>query len=361
MSQAELLDVLSQQARKHLDPTSPMPMRMMAAKGMAPLPPFEMVVVMSGLALDADEKIAASAVEGLAKLPEKILGPALDADLPKVVYEVIAPHLVGRPDMLQKLVLARTAPDGAIAAIAAAAPAAVVEIIAGNQERCLRSEAVVRGVAKNPHILRSSLDRLFDFLVRSGVIYEGMSQFAEAVNRLSPAEMHEAVANIVLPPEAEILLHRDEESAAEPSTEPMPEERRLSLLQLVYTLNPAQKIALAMRGNREARTLLIRDNNRMVATSVVRSGRMTEQEVLMAAQNRSVSDEVLRIVANSKDMTRPYGVKVALVNNPKTPQPTAMRFLTVLRQADIKLIAKSKNVPSAVANQAKRMMLKKGT
>ncbi len=49
-------------------------------------------------------------------------------------------------------------------------------------------------------------------------------------------------------------------------------------------------------------------------------------------------------------------VKVALVNNPKTPMQTAMHFLTLLQASDQKAVAKSKNVPSAVANQAKRLV-----
>lgn len=97
----------------------------------------------------------------------------------------------------------------------------------------------------------------------------------------------------------------------------------------------------------------------MVATSAIRSPRITEQEVVAAAQSRSVSDEVIRIIGSSKDMTRSYMVKVALVNNPKTPLTVAMRYLPLLRSTDLRNVAKSKGVTSAVANQAKRLMLAK--
>jgi hypothetical protein len=81
--------------------------------------------------------------------------------------------------------------------------------------------------------------------------------------------------------------------------------------------------------------------------------------VAKAASNRSVSDEVIRIISNSKELCRSYSVKVALVNNPKTPMPVAMRLLTLLRESEIKAISKSKNVSSAVSAQAKRLMATK--
>ena len=51
MSQQEILAVLPESQRRHVDPASPVPMRMMAAKGLAPLPPREMVLVLCGLAI----------------------------------------------------------------------------------------------------------------------------------------------------------------------------------------------------------------------------------------------------------------------------------------------------------------------
>jgi hypothetical protein len=133
----------------------------------------------------------------------------------------------------------------------------------------------------------------------------------------------------------------------------------MSAYQLVSTLNISQKVALALKGNKEVRTLLVRDSNRVVAGAAIRSPRITEEEVSKAASNRSVSDEVIRVIAQSKDLCRSYSVKLALVGNPKTPIPVAMRFLSLLRESDIKGIAKSKNVSSAVAAQAKRLMATK--
>ena len=65
MRAADVVDSLPPPLRKHLDPSAPLPARMMAAKGMVPLPPREMVIVMSGLSLDDDENVASAARESL--------------------------------------------------------------------------------------------------------------------------------------------------------------------------------------------------------------------------------------------------------------------------------------------------------
>ena len=48
---------------------------------------------------------------------------------------------------------------------------------------------------------------------------------------------------------------------------PMEEGKQLTLTQRIMKMNIAEKIKLATLGNKEARTLLIRDSNKLVCTS----------------------------------------------------------------------------------------------
>ena len=352
MSQAELLESLSEQYRKHLDPSGG-PARMMAARGMAPLPPRELFIVLCGLSIDPNEGLADSAAASLGKLPEDLLAPALEADLPAAALSIATPHLKNREPLLEKILLNQKTPDDVIASVAAGLSESLAEIVIGNQERCLRSEAIISEVRKNGALPRASLDRMFDFLVRSGVIYDEMPEFAQAMSRLSVTEMASFAEKVELPPG---IGDFTEEDGSETEQE---EERRVPMLKLVAQLTAAQKVALALKGNREARTILIRDSNRVVAAAAVRNPRLSEAEVLSAAQNRSLCDEVIRIISNSREMVRPYPVKLALVYNPKTPLAVAMRFLNLLRAADVRTLAKSKGVPQALAKQAQRLASKK--
>jgi hypothetical protein len=299
----------------------------------------------------------------------------------------IATALVGRDGPLEKLVLARGTPDSVVALVAATASEKIAEIIANDQERLLRSHAVVGGLRTNPQLLRSSLDRVFDFLVRAGVIYDDFSESSEALARLSSTDFEQAVAKVELPPEVAMLLETGPAAAAPASVtaaeaapadqvgETTPDaiaevldanipqeekEKRVPIMKLVAGLNIAQKVALAIRGNKEARSMLVRDSNRMVAVAAIRSPRITESEVKSVATSRTVHDDVIRIIANSRELSRSYSVKLALASNPKTPLPMAMKLLPLLRESDIKVMAKSKSISAAIAAQARRMVQTRG-
>ena len=352
MTLEELRESLPEEHRELLDPEGPAPARIMAARGLSPLPPREMVIVLSGLCLDEHDQIAENAEASLQKLPETILGPVLDTDLPSLALGIMTPLLVPRPELLEKVLLNRATPDDAIASIAKDVSERLAEIIISNQERCLRSKGIVGAIRYNGALPRASLDRLFDFLVRSGIIYEEMPEFSQAIVRLSPSEMDEMAGHVGLPEQMSELVDEEDEQLAVPEREPM--------LKLISQLTAAQKVALAIRGNREARNILLRDSNRVVATAAIRNPRITETEVLAAAQNRTMCDEVIRIISMSRELSRPYQIKLALVQNPKTPLPTAMRFLSLLRGGDVRNVAKSKGIPQALATQAKRLASKKG-
>jgi hypothetical protein len=129
-----------------------------------------------------------------------------------------------------------------------------------------------------------------------------------------------------------------------------------SLLLRVQSMGVAERLKLALHGNREARVLLIRDPNRMVRRFVIRNPRLTDEEVIAVAKNRTADDELLRIIADGREWTKNYQVRVGLVTNPKTPLVVALRFLGSLLERDVRLLAKSKNVSATIATQAKRMV-----
>ncbi len=195
----------------------------------------------------------------------------------------------------------------------------IAEIISNNQERLLRWEASC-GASPGIRNLRSSLDRIFDFMVRAGVIYGDMPEFSEAVARLSPTEIHGGRREDHLPTSPSSALIDDHEQgsprrirrpqgarvefhgrfttpSSRPSRRRAPSRRRLErvpVFKLIASLNPAQRVALAVRGNREARTIwfVIRTEPWLWAAAI-RSPRITEQEIISAAQSRSVADEVV--------------------------------------------------------------------
>lgn len=125
-----------------------------------------------------------------------------------------------------------------------------------------------------------------------------------------------------------------------------------SLYQRIQTMSVSEKLDLARKATKEARSILIRDSNKLVQLAVVNSPKITESEILAIATNRQVNDEVLKEIGMNKEWVRNYQVRLALVNNPKTPLSIAMAQITYLNQRDLALLAKSKGVPRPIVTAA---------
>jgi hypothetical protein len=121
-----------------------------------------------------------------------------------------------------------------------------------------------------------------------------------------------------------------------------------------------EKVRLATLGNANCRQVLLRDPNRMVALAAIRSPQITDGEIVKAAGNRALSEDVIRYIANRKELIKLYGVRLALVGNPKCGLAVALRLLPTLHAEDIKQLARSKNVPGALALAAKKLAAARG-
>jgi hypothetical protein len=134
---------------------------------------------------------------------------------------------------------------------------------------------------------------------------------------------------------------------------------RISVNKQIMSLTVAEKIKLALQGNKEVRSVLVKDANKLVSTAVLKNPRISDPEVLDVAQSRNSSEEVLRIIANNRGWLRNYQVKCGLVNNPKTPLGIALKLINHLMLRDLKNLAKSKNVPNVISTSAKNSLQRK--
>ena len=119
----------------------------------------------------------------------------------------------------------------------------------------------------------------------------------------------------------------------------------------------AQRIGVAMKGSREERAILIRDPNKIVAVAVLGSPKMTETEIEGIAKMASISDEILRMIANNRAWTKRYGIIAALARNPKTPVAISMNLLARLTEKDLRSISADRNVPEILRITARQKIV----
>lgn len=354
------LDAFAPNLRRSLDPSSPMPVRMMAAKGIIVGSARDQLAALYVLTFDPDPKIVQTARETASKASDKLHTGLRDEDLAPGVLDFYASALEGNETYLEFIVLNATTTDATIARIAASAPERTLEVIAQNQLRLLRDETIVRGLVGNPALRVATRDSVLDFCVRSGLVLRDVPEYLEARRRVlgeDPAALR--AAEIKEQETAEKLLSEFGDTLSSEGAR-VEEAERLSFTQRVMQMTVSEKIKLATLGNKEARTILLRDSNKLVALAAVQSPRITDGEVLALTNSRTLHEDVMRYICSNREWVRNYQVKVNLVNNPKTPLGVSLKFLPHLHPSDLKVVARNKNIPSTLQTQSKQALQKKG-
>jgi hypothetical protein len=357
---SEILEGLGP-ARRFADPAGPVEGRLMAASGALPMPPPQLVSVLFVLTLDTEPNVAARATESLRALPDRVADVALAGKLHPAALAALTELYKDNGSRLEKIALNPATSDETCCVLAAQHYPRVVEILAQNQVRILRCEKLVEALGENPLTGLATIDRILHFLgVERGVHEEPEPEKKAEVpappppdenpQAAPPADLSDAStipAELVAEAEKEL----DEEEAAERSKNIMARISKMSIM---------EKVKLARFGNTDARSLLVRDRNKLVAAAAIRNPKISENEVEGFARSRQLSDEVIRIISNNRQWTRNYGVKLGLCMNPKCPPSTSIKFLNFLTDRDLGTLMRSRDVPGPIGVQARRILARKG-
>jgi hypothetical protein len=360
------LDVLPKPLQKHADPKAPPPLRGMGAKGLVPaVAPVDLCTLLYVLSFDADATIADTARKTAAGLPEKIWSVALRSEGTRPqVLDWMAERLGASDVALELVLLNPSTADETVARLAPTVSQKLADIVRQNELRLLRHDDIIRGLCRNPNALASSVDGACDFCVRNGLTLLDVPRLVEAHVRIhgvdptaappAPAETAQALVA-----EYQAELGQDAPEGAAPAPTPEADAKRLTITQRVLRMSVSEKIKLATIGNKEARTLLLRDSNKLVSMAAATSPRITDGEILGLANSRTVNADVLRYIYSNREYLKTYAIKISLVKNPKVPLPTALKMLVTLQEKDIKELARDRNVPQTIQSQAKALMMKK--
>ncbi|HET9551790.1 MAG TPA: hypothetical protein VFP50_02375 [Anaeromyxobacteraceae bacterium] len=361
------LDVLPKPLQKHADEKAPPPLRLMGAKGLVPaVAPADLVTLLFVLSFDGDAGVREAAVKTAEGLPEKIHGVALRAEgLRGPVLDWLADRFAGKEAAQELILLNAATPDETVARLALGASQRLSEIVRQNELRLLRHDDIIRALARNPNALASTVDGACDFCVRNGLLLLDVPQIVQAYQRIhgvdptaKPPPPEETAVGLMAEYQDELAVERVEGAPAAAETEEA-SKKKLNMTQRVLKMSVSEKIKLATLGNKEARTLLLRDSNKLVCMAAATSPRITDGEILGLANSRTVNADVLRYIYSSRDFTKTYAIKLSLVKNPKVPLPTALKMMTTLQEKDIKELSRDRNVPQTIQSQAKAFMMKK--
>lgn len=186
-------------------------------------------------------------------------------------------------------------------------------------------------IAAHPHVEQQTCEFL------EGKRVPSISPAAEAASNAEPAD-----------------AFAGEDDVGE--TEIEEEDEFRSKYQLAQVIGISEKIKFALTGDKEWRSIMIKDSNKLVSAAVLKNPRITDQEILSIAKSNMINEETVRTICNNKDWIKNYQIRKSLVENNKTPLPFALRFLSTLSERDLSMISKSKNVSTVIATQARKAL-----
>jgi hypothetical protein len=353
---------------RFLKGTLPEPMILALVGGSLPVPTGDLLQVLAHVAFQ-DTPYTERALGFFASMPESMLsGLLLEPLNPPAALRLILCHRK-EPTLLEAALLNPSLTAEIVEASVPSLPGAVLEIVLNNQVLWIERPRILDLLEEHPegeYVIKRRVNE-YRFEVLRLIPEEVKKDRLEIIDEVEAGRLDRAWAELPLPqaptPDELAAEAESEELAAErrllaqkPLVDEAGQEVNLTITQRISKLNTNQKIMLAIKGGKEERAILIRESNRLIQVNVIRNGRITESEIAYIAQMRTVNEEVLRIISNSREWMKKYPITKSLVMNPRTPLPVAMTHFKRLIESDMKLLMKDRNVPEILRREAKRLV-----
>src|SRR5947207_12279581 len=312
--------------------------RMAAARGLLPLPQADLLEVLVFLRGSDEADLAKAAQATLdSQEPNDLLTVAKSNETaPSVLgYLAALPNPAG--EIEEAIAGNQNTPDEAIALLARISKrGALLESITLNQQRLIRAPEIIDAILLNPARTAEAERRAKETREEFFEKERGARQIAQelrAQGNNAAAEFFETaelapltgaislddawlIAQHIEVSDADIddswlarefieemLVETPEQTAANlqavlnaESLEGEISPERISLIRRVMFMSVKDRVKLALKGDREARGILVRDANKIVATGVIHNPRLTDHEVENISSMRQVAEEVLRLI-----------------------------------------------------------------
>ena len=330
---------VSSEVARIVKPGAPRDVQLSAARGALPLAGKDLLTVLFFLCRSPDNDIKKSAVKTLRELPASILEPVLkDVTLHPHLLDLLVRARLSDENLMGAVIVHPSVASETLLYLAEHAGKNVLERLAGHQNMLLVNPEIVEAIIANPEAEKTLKFRL------GWQEPEAESPVAE-----TGADEPSAAENSYEEEEDEGRSQEEIEALMEEA-----DEEGMSKYQIALELKVAEKIKMGLTGDKEWRSILIKDANKLVQGAVMKNPRITDGEVIMVAKNKSSSDELIRLILLNKDWMKLYEMKKALVVHPKTPAPRAIRLVNMLTLKDLKDLSKSRQVSTLISTTARK-------
>ncbi|MGA9977419.1 MAG: hypothetical protein WBQ08_02095 [Candidatus Sulfotelmatobacter sp.] len=144
-----------------------------------------------------------------------------------------------------------------------------------------------------------------------------------------------------------------------PKKPPEDATKRVNTVQKINALDVKGRIQLALKGNKEERSILVRDGTKVVALAVLEAPKLSDGEVEKFASQKNVLEAVLRQIPLKRRFMKNYKVVRNLVANPRTPLDLGLGLMKNLLSQDLKNISNNKEISETIRKLAMKMFQQK--
>ncbi len=321
-------------------------MQVLAASGLVPLPPEELLPIQVALASSPDGDVATKAQEALESVEPRVATNFLahHAGESELTYFGLRSTLL---PVLEAVVRRRDVPRDLLAHMAPNLAAELQEALVLRQDAIVEHPEILVALERNPQLTAYSKRRIWEYrehlLPRDKVPPKKPEEIQAEAEALTEEEIQEAI-----------------EEARERPSDGNPEESTGLTDAQIRSLSIPMRIKMARGANRQVRSILIRDPNAQVALAVLLANSLPDQEVEQIANSRGVVTEVLAEIPKRREWIRKYSIAKALVKNPRTQLATSIGLVPRMTKRDLRDLARDKNIPDGVRSIARRLYMARG-
>lgn len=332
----------------------PRQIQILAAKGTLPFSQEELLpILITYLTLD-DQELSSLSRKTILEYPKHLLINYLKEEKCTPEELDILAFSIEDEEILSCIASLKNIKDSTLIFLARNGGVQVQEVIVINQERILRNPKILDALEENlklsPSIRRKIIEIREEF-------FEEKKKFVPHITPEEAEEMgitEEEYMDLFESFHIENLSEDQLFSTINLPAEPQSEEQKSLLLQ-IFKMTVPEKIQLALKGSQEARGILICDSSKLVREAVVKSPKITDQEICSIAANRSIDEDILRYIGTNRKFIRKYPIVKNLCFNPKTPVGITLNLLNRLTKKDLKDLSNEKNVSDTVQKMALRL------
>jgi hypothetical protein len=382
--------------------SAPPTVKMAAARGLLPFSNEELLESLVTLSHDADPGVRNTASASLDTLkPESFAPLAAEPHAPPNVLGFLCLWPRAPREVVEAAIFNRATPDTALLILAQRTKdPAIIEAISLKQQSLIRAPGIIEAILANPartfeaerrasEVRQEFFEKQFGAQLvadeqRARAEVEAASRAEEEKRRqlLSVEGIEDLIRLGLIEEGIDDSLITEYESEFGPFAEsaPAPHEQfdvekivedihaaemtqitaeRMPVFQQIALMSIKDRVLLAIKGTREARLILARDPNRLVAAAVMRNPRLTENEVEYIASIRAVHEDVLRQIGMNRAWVKSYTVIHNLVRNPRTPIAISLGFLNRIQTRDLRALALNKNIPDVIRQTSNRLYIKR--